>query len=63
MKTIVYRHSTVRPNEIEIGEMEMEVTDIRRDGADHWCDRRICKTWDEGTALRIVRALQKAEKQ
>ena len=53
---IVYR---CRKDKVyEIGETALPVTETRRDNIEEWADRRICETWSESTALRIVNALQ-----
>jgi hypothetical protein len=56
--TIVYR---VYHGVYEIGEIDLEVPNTNRTGIPNWCHRRIAVTWNEGTALKIVKALQDVE--
>ena len=56
MKTIVYRQRT--KTVFEVGEISLKVPNINRTGVlERWCDYRICETWGEDNALRIVKAL------
>jgi len=53
---IVYRQR--KDGVFEIGETSLELTEVNRtNSSDPWCDRRICETWNERDALRIVNAL------
>ena len=56
---IVYRQT--RDNFYEIGETSLPVKEVNRTGMSGWCDSRICTTWSERDALRIVAALQAYE--
>ena len=44
----------------EIGQIDLPV-ETNRTGVPDWCNCRICETWNERDALRIVNALQKVE--
>ena len=57
--TIVYRRRD-SDGRFEVGEINLPV-EINRTGMDEWCQSRICETWSEQGALRIVNALQKQE--
>jgi hypothetical protein len=58
---IVYRENPVKHG-YEIGRISYKVPNINRTGiAEHWCDSRICETWNEELALHIVNALQEIE--
>lgn len=58
---IVYRQRS-SDGIFEVGETSSLIKEINRTAMiKGWCDSRICETWSEQSALRLVSALQLAE--
>jgi hypothetical protein len=42
----------------EVGETNLDIVETNRTNIEDWCDSRICETWAESMAIKIVKALQ-----